>query len=380
MVRVNFWEKLERPIIALSPMDGVTDAPYRFITAKYGKPDVHFTEFANVEGLARNAFCILDDFLYSEIERPVVAQIYGSETESFYKIAIIVCELGFDGIDLNMGCPVRKIASRGCGAGLIRNPSLAKKIIRSVKKGIRDWVDGKSVEDLGLKQKMVRKVRGMNLERTGREKVLERKILPVSIKTRLGYDKVVIEDWIKYLLEEEPDCISIHGRTLKQMYSGQADWEAIARAVEVVHQTPSLVLGNGDITTHRDMVEKIYASGVDGVLLGRGTMGNPWIFQSKEKVRDSVRRGRSWEEGEPQIDPVTRFSVLMEHARYFEEIKGKHRFACMRKHFGWYCKGMPKAAELRNRMCRTNDSEEVEGILADYRREFPDVFHNTRIP
>jgi len=109
----TFWQKITKPIIALSPMDGVTDAPFRFIAAKYGRPDIHFTEFTNVEGLSRNAAIMLDDFLYSEIERPVIAQIYGSEPESFYKVAVLVCELGFDGIDVNMGCPAKNVASRG---------------------------------------------------------------------------------------------------------------------------------------------------------------------------------------------------------------------------------------------------------------------------
>ena len=370
MARLGFWNKLERPIIALSPMDGVTDAAFRFITAKHGSPDIHFTEFTNVEGLARNATTMLDDFLYSEIERPVVAQIYGSEIESFYKIAIVVCELGFDGIDINMGCPAKKVANRGCGAGLIRNPTLAKKIIRSVKQGVQDWYDGKSMEDLGLKARMIHRVREMNRQRCGQDLTQERRLLPVSVKTRIGYQEIIIEDWVKHLLEEEPACISIHGRTLKQMYSGQADWEAIGRAAELIRPTGTLVLGNGDIASLRDMVSKILESGVDGVLLGRGTMGNPWIFSEKEKVRQAVRQGKIWNNGEPQVDFATRFAVLLEHAKYFEQVRGVGRFTAMRKHFGWYCKGMPKAAELRNRMCQTHNSREVGAILNEYQKKY----------
>lgn len=371
---MNFWNTLSKPIVGLSPMDGVTDAPFRFITAKHGQPDIHFTEFTNVEGLARNAVMMLDDFLYSEIERPVVAQVYGSEPESFYKIAIVVCELGFDGIDINMGCPAKKVAARGCGAGLIQNPSLAKEIIRTVKQGIADWVGGRSVEDLGLKLKMVNRVREMNQSRGTVEKNGDRHAIPVSVKTRIGFDSVVIEDWVKYLLEEEPVAISIHGRTLKQMYTGDADWNAIARAAEIIHQTPTLVLGNGDLKTVGDIVSRVKDSGVDGVLMGRGTMGNPWIFSHKEEIKKLIGEGGEWSGAEPQVDTATRFEVLVEHARCFEEIKGAKRFSAMRKHFGWYCKGMPKAAELRNRMCQTKTSQEVEAIVQEYRQDFPHAF------
>jgi len=348
--------------------------PFRFITAKHGRPDIHFTEFTNVEGLARNAVIMLDDFLYSEIERPVVAQIYGSEPESFYKVAVVVCELGFDAIDINMGCPAKKVASRGCGAGLILNPPLAKEIMRAVKLGIRDWVEGKSVEDLGLKLRMIKRVREMNHSRMGKGKIEKRQSIPMSVKTRIGYDSVVIEDWVKHLLEEEPVAISIHGRTLKQMYTGQADWEAIGRAAEVIHQTDTLVLGNGDLNSVGDILNRIGSSGVDGVLLGRGSMGNPWIFSKKDLIKSYFGNDVREEIGESQIPPDTRFEVLLEHARYFEEVKGPRRFSAMRKHFGWYCKGMPKAAELRSRMCQTKSSDEVEEVMKEYRERFPEVF------
>jgi len=362
----TFWQKITKPIIALSPMDGVTDAPFRFIAAKYGRPDIHFTEFTNVEGLSRNAAIMLDDFLYSEIERPVIAQIYGSEPESFYKVAVLVCELGFDGIDVNMGCPAKNVASRGCGAALIRNPPLAKEILRQVKRGVADWAQGRSIDELGLKPRMSLKVRAMNLKRSGRENHATRQAIPVSVKTRIGYDSVVIEDWVKHLLEVEPVAISIHGRTLKQMYQGFADWDAIARAAEVIHQTPTLALGNGDLEDMEGVVQRVRQTGVDGVLLGRGAIGNPWVFSEKDKVK-ALFAGKS--EPAPAGEGVAiteRFKVLIEHARRFEEIKGSKRFSAMRKHFGWYCKGIPRAAELRNQMFQTHNSLEVEQVLENY--------------
>ncbi len=367
----NFWKQLSQPIIALSPMDGVTDAPFRLMTSRYGPPDVHFTEFTNVEGLTRNAMMMLDDFLYSEGERPIVAQIYGSEPESFYKIAIVACELGFDGIDINMGCPAKKVAARGCGAGLIRTPDLAKEIMRQVKRGIEDWSNGRSITELGFKQKMICRIREMNQLRSGKEENPERKIIPMSVKTRIGYEQVTIKDWVQHLLEAEPAVISIHGRTLKQMYTGSADWEAIADAAEIIKKTSTLVLGNGDLNTPEEVVKKIRLSGVHGVLIGRGCMGNPWIFNYKNLLKEILKSPPLQSEAssieQETISAEERFKVLLEHARAFEEIKGEHRFSAMRKHFGWYCKGMPKAAELRNRMCQTKSSHEVELLIEDYR-------------
>ncbi len=363
---MSFWNTLQRPIVGLSPMDGVTDAAYRRVAARRGGPDVVLTEFTNVEGLSRNADVMLDDFIYSEPERPAVAQIYGKEPEAFYKVAVLACELGFDGVDVNMGCPAKNVASRGCGAGLIRTPELAKEIVRRVQAGIRDWSNGLLAEDLGLKPRMAMKVRRMNLARAGVERVAERRVIPVSVKTRLGFDSIVVEDWVQHLLETEPAAISLHGRTLKQMYTGSADWDAIARAAEVIHRTPTLALGNGDIQSLEEGLQRIRQSGVDGILIGRAAIGAPWIFRGKTALK-AAAAGRP---GDAPLDaPVSleeRFAILLEHARLFEEIKGLKRFSAMRKHFAFYCKGIPRAAELRNRMFQTRCPEDVEKVLREY--------------
>jgi len=363
---MNFWKNIRKPILGLAPMDGVTDAAYRFIAAKHGRPDVVLTEFTNVEGLARNADIMLDDFIFSEFERPAVAQIYGKEPESFYKIAIVAAELGFDGVDVNMGCPAKNVASRGCGAALIRTPEVAKEILRAVKRGLSDWRNGRSAEDLGLKPRMAMKIRRMNLTRDGKEAVIERRPLPLSVKTRLGYDSIVVEDWVKHLLEEEPALISLHGRTLKQMYQGSADWDAIARAAEVIHETDTLVLGNGDLQSLQEVAARVKATGVDGVLIGRAAMGNPWIFRGKEILKEALDKHSGYFLPEPGVDLEERFAVMVEHARAFETIKGGHRFSAMRKHFASYCRGMPRAAELRNRMFQTKGSEDVEAVVREY--------------
>ena len=136
MIVKGFWGEMEKPVIGLAPMDGVTDAPFRYMVAKYGKPSLQMTEFTNVEGLARGAVKMLQAFIYDEIERPIVAQIYGTEPDSYYKAAVMLARMGFDGIDINMGCPATKVAKSGSGAGLIRTPELAKELVRMTKKGV----------------------------------------------------------------------------------------------------------------------------------------------------------------------------------------------------------------------------------------------------
>lgn len=214
----------------------------------------------------------------------------------------------------------------------------------------------------------------------------QRHLIPVSVKTRIGYDSVTVEDWVQHLLEEEPVTIAIHGRTLKQMYNGEADWDAIARAAEIIRPTGTLVLGNGDLNTYEDIVKRIEQSRVDGVLIGRGAMGNPWIFSRKEEIRkyfestpiffssnsSKLNNDNQKDLGAfAKINTEQRFEVLLEHARHFEAIKGLDRFAAMRKHFGWYCKGLPGAAELRNQLFKSKSPQEVEDILSEYQKRWP---------
>jgi len=357
---MNFWRRILHPIIGLSPMDGVTDPAFRYIVARYGKPDLQFTEFINVEEVCHGSDSAWQQLRYTEIERPIVAQIYGADPDRFYQVAQVICELGFDGVDINMGCPSKNVSARGCGAALIKNPPLAKEIIRAVQCGVRDWASGHRIETIGLRSRVVHKMMAKSAASAALEK--HRPLLPVSVKTRLGYDSVVSEDWGATLLQEQVEAISIHGRTLTQMYRGQADWNAIARAAKVVHETSTLVLGNGDVESMTDLVERVRESHVDGVLIGRGCLGNPWIFQQKEWARAEMQRptGQS-PVGEVNLDE--RFNVALEHARHFETLGGSSCFAAMRKHLGWYCKGFPGAAEVRARMFKATSSGDVQQVL-----------------
>ncbi|MFH1410277.1 MAG: tRNA-dihydrouridine synthase [Patescibacteria group bacterium] len=335
----GFWGNLKSPIIGLSPMDGVTDAPYRHMICKYSKPSLVMTEFCNVEGLARGAVSMLKEFLYSEMERPIVAQIYGVELDSFYKVALMCCYLDFDGIDINMGCPANKVARRGSGAGMIKMPDHARKVIQTVKRAAQDWADGIDLEEAGIRTKIITALQKI---RTNEPK---RRLLPVSVKTRIGYDEIVTEKWISTLAEEQPANITLHGRTFRQMYLGEANWDEIAKAAKICRQAGITLLGNGDVRSMEDAKTKIKTYGVDGVLVGRSTMGNPWFFGKHEPTQEE------------------RFQVAIEHSRYFEEKHMDHAFFAMRKHLSWYCRGFDGARETRVKLMQSNSSDEVEAIL-----------------
>jgi len=362
---MNFWERLPQPILGLSPMDGVTDAAFRLTVAREGAPDVTFTEFTSVGDVCRGPDFLLSSLVYSEEERPIVAQLYGKDPALFYVAAQAVCELGFDGLDINMGCPSKNVASSGSGAGLIRTPELAHAIMRAARRGIEDWAGGQTLAQARLKPARIDLIRAMNVTRSGRPSP-PRRLIPLSVKTRLGYDAVVVEDWIGHLLAEQPAVISVHGRTLQQMYRGEADWSAIRQAAGLVRGTTTLLLGNGDVQSLRDAARRVQDSGVHGVLVGRGALGAPWFFRRKGEARVGCAGDAA---AMPWDEPVTlaeRFRVMLAHARAFEEIAGRDRFPRMRKHLGWYCKGFRQAAAMRGLMVRASSSGDVERMVQDY--------------
>lgn len=347
----GFWDKLKAPIVGLSPMDGVTDAPFREIVSKYSQPDLVMTEFTNVEGLARGSTKMIYAFFYSEIERPVVAQVYGVEVESFYKTCVMLCRMGFDGIDINMGCPANKVAKRGSGAGLIKTPELAKKIVRRCKDACRDWKNGISMEKAGVHPRMIKEVLKLHPE------IPERREIPVSVKTRTGFDKPIAEEWVKHLLETEPANISMHGRTLRQMYLGEADWEEIARAGRIVKESGLNIsyLGNGDVHSMSQAREYSEKYGCDGVLIGRATFGNPWFFSEKA------------DKGEISLEE--KFEVAIEHAHLLESYTPELHFLAIRKHLGWYFKGFDGARDLRVAMMKIESAAEVEEVIEKWKKE-----------
>lgn len=364
---MNFWLNLPRPIIGLSPMDGVTDACFRSVIAQQGKPDVSFTEFTHVNDVCHGPEIHLETLLYNERERPIVAQLYGKDPDFFYLAAQAVCELGFDGLDINMGCPSKSVASSGSGAGLIRTPELARTIMQAAKRGIEDWAGGQTLEQAGFKPARIAMFERLS-QQCGTTGPAPRRRLPLSVKTRLGYDDVTVEAWIEQLLIERPAVISLHGRTLRQMYRGTADWSAIGRAAALVKGTGTLLLGNGDIQSLDDIAGRIRETGVEGVLVGRGVLGAPWFFRSKEQARLRVRGMNGTDAGREsgEVSLIERFAVLIDHAQQFQTLVGEKQFYRMRKHLGWYCKGFPHAASLRAQMVRVSCVEELQAVLADF--------------
>jgi tRNA-dihydrouridine synthase len=190
--------------------------------------------------------------------------------------------------------------------------------------------------------------------------------IPVSVKTRLGYDCIVVEDWIATLLEEHPAAISLHGRTLQQGYKGNADWGAIARAAEVGKGSETLILGNGDLQDMTQVQRRVRETQVDGVLLGRVAQGNPWIFRAKHQVKRALAENRDASIASMPVSLEERFRVISEHSSHHELQAAGVNFVGIRKHLTWYCRGFRGAAEMRSQMVRVRTANEVKQCLRDF--------------
>lgn len=299
-------------------MDGVTDTPFRYITDIVGKPDIIYTEFVSVKGLVLGKPAIQRMLLHHKTKTTTIAQFFGIEPEYFYEASLMAIEKGFDGVDINMGCPDKSVFARGGGAGLILQPKLAKEIILSVKKAVKE----------------------------GKEKFKIKKNITVSVKTRTGYKVPQTKEWIGNLLEAEPDIICIHGRTFAQKYSGIADWNQIGIAVEIAKNTKTKIFGNGDIKSRTQALDRIKEFNLAGVLIGRGALGNPWVFTGETPTTEE------------------RFRVLLEHCKKFMEFFPTANLSIMRKHLGWYAKDFPHASEVRNELMQVNNIDDVKKILS----------------
>ncbi len=346
---------LKQPVIGLSPMDGVTDSPFRQITKLVGNPDLIFTEFCHVKGVINALDNIVDTFHYEEPERPVIAQIYGKTQEDFYHVAKVIAALGFDGVDINMGCPAKNVVYSGSGAGLIKTPSLAISIIKSVKEGLTDWaLDGKitglSGRSLLALTKKIDEYKSRISSQAPKNFIGiknltgEREMISLSVKTRIGYDKPITQEWISLLSSSETDFISLHGRTLKEMYGGSSNIEELKIAA-LTSTKPLLV--NGDITSLEKAWEVINYTKAAGALIGRASFGNPWVFLPKKEVSIAEK-----------------FDTLLKHAELFVKVyPHTSDFVRLRKHLGWYAKGFEGASEVRNNLVKTNNLMEVKEVL-----------------
>ncbi len=314
----NFWRELTKPLFVQAPMEDVTDTVCRQMITKCGKPDVFFTEFTNVDGMfSEGRELVTQRLKYTEIERPLVAQIWGANPDNFYKAAQYIKELGFDGIDLNMGCPIKDVVKKGLCAGLMNNRNLATDIIEAVKDGAGG--------------------------------------LPVSVKTRIGINSIITEDWIGFLLDHNLSALTIHGRTVKEMSSVPAHWDEIAKAVELRARSKkdTVLIGNGDVKSRQDGLEKIAASGIDGVMLGRGILENPWVFNTEEKYKNPAN-----------VSSEERLKTYAQHVKLHQETWGntKH-FDRLKKYMKMYIRDFAGSGELRIEIAKSRNAEELLALL-----------------
>ncbi|MDE2213460.1 MAG: tRNA-dihydrouridine synthase [Patescibacteria group bacterium] len=317
----SFWYTLPKPFFVLAPLANVTDAAFRQIIAAYSKPkgpQVFYTEFVSADGLMlasrEGREKLMRDLVFTEAERPIVAQFFTSKPEIMERVAFLAGELGFDGVDINMGCPDRTIEKQGAGAALIKNPECAGELIRAAKRGAKG--------------------------------------LPVSVKTRLGYSKDTLEEWLPMLLQEEPAAVAIHARTRKEMSKVPARWERVARAVEIRDNMKSqtLIIGNGDLRDLADARAKVEETSADGAMLGRAIFGRPWLF---DESKNSLL--------------AERLRIACEHTELFEKLLGDIKnFAIMKKHFKAYAEGFPGAKELRLELMEAKNSAEIEALIEDF--------------
>lgn len=376
---MNFWKNLPKPIMVLAPLADVTDPAFRQMIAKHsrhtradgtvGGPDVFWTEFVSADGLMRatdeGRAKLMADLQYGEEERPIVAQLFSATPEYMEGAARLCAELGFDGIDINMGCPDRSVEKQRCGAAMIKNPALAREIIRFAKRGAGG--------------------------------------LPITVKTRVGYNKDELETWLPELLAEEPAVITVHCRIRKDMSKVPARWDRVARAVEIRdefyrgRQCETLILGNGDALSVADARQKAEQSGADGVMLGRAIFGNPWLFNPSKRLPERItlsatsstsHRTTKYDSGVDSLLPrsasqedalnllevgfeeVTikeRLSALLEHSELFVKLLPHKNFAIMKKHYKAYVNGWNGAVELRAQLMDAKDVEEVRKIVRNFK-------------
>lgn len=313
---MDIYRTLEKPIISLAPMEDVTDTVFRQIIASIKSPDLFYTEFVNVNGLfSMGRDKVMTRLKYTPTEKPLIVQLWGSNPDYFYYASRFVKDMGFDGVDINMGCSVSKVTSKGAGSGLINaDRGLVKDIISAVK----DGVDG----------------------------------LPVSVKTRVGWLHYDL-DWIRFLLEQDLDVLTVHGRTATGVHSKKPNWGRIRASVEIRDELgkKTLIFGNGGVTTLKQAKRYIKKCNVDGIMIGKAAINNPWIFSGREVVPLSES-----------------FETFRKHILLFKETWGDTRdFNTLKKFVSSYINGFVGSQEIRTDLMQTTNIDEllskVEGLI-----------------
>jgi nifR3 family TIM-barrel protein len=310
----TYQEILKRKgrIYALAPMEDVTDTVFRQILCEIGKPDLFFTEFMNTDGyMSKGREKVSQRLKFTSKERPIIFQLWGNNPTNYASTVKDIVKLNPDGIDINIGCSVRNVLSDGQCSALIQEPEVVKQIIKSVKD--------------------------------------QSKNIPVSVKTRLGYDSVVTEEWFTFLLKQNLDLITVHGRTAKQNYNDPANWDEIGKVVELRNKISptTVILGNGDVKDLDMADEYVDKYGVDGVMLARAVVQNPWVFS---------RRG--------EIGKEERLVVLEKHLELFKSTwEGIKPFNTQKKYIKMYLSGFQGAQELRMKFMKCENIDEALELL-----------------
>lgn len=312
LTAMNIYDTLRKPIISLAPMEDVTDTVFRQIVASVCRPDLFYTEFVNVEGLnSKGRNKVIHRLKYDKSEKPIIAQLWGIKSENFYKASVIVRELGFDGIDINMGCAVKKVSLKNAGIGMINaDRDLVKDIIQSVKDGAKN--------------------------------------LPVSVKTRIGW-KEYDQSWIEFLLKQNLNVLTVHGRSAIGENAQSADWEKISLCVKLRDgiNKGTLIFGNGDVKSVKQANEYYKRFNVDGVMIGRAAITSPWIFSGKEVLTQNEK-----------------IELFKKHILLFKDTWGDSKdFSVLKKFVKSYISGFPEAQNIREEMMKTKSVDELLRII-----------------
>lgn len=314
---MNVYTKLPKPFFALAPLDDVTDVVFRRIVALCAKPDLFFTEFTNVDGLqSPGREKVLPRLKMAKSDSPIVAQIWGKEPENYYKTAKDLVKMGFDGIDINMGCPIKAVINNGCCVALVNNRPLAKEIIEATKRG----ANGK---------------------------------IPVSVKTRLGFNDVDLT-WHEFLLQQGLDALTVHGRTKKQLSLTPCDWNSINEVRQIRDRlgVDTKIVGNGDVKTKKQGLSLANKYKLDGIMIGRGIFEDPFVFSDDSPWLNYTKQQK--------------IELYKKHVQLFAKTwqKNERHSNLLKKFCKIYISGFDGAKEFREKLMAAKTIPELVTLLS----------------